>query len=417
MSSDSDSSSSAKIPDGKVPSGAGTGFTKAAYGVRAPKFRFFLGKRNIFVNDTEASTELLKRATEIITNKESSSEMDDALAKKLADQEWNLETSHEAELVQSLVIPLLPDTTQAPYQSRKVNQNKKWSSFVEVLFEPSTVVNVPRSPTPEPDFVFGDSKTAFNTSQFKVSRFLETNSGEDYGMPDGNTIFPFLVLECKTQATGGSHFVATNQAANAGAVAMNGALELALRISAEGNIDFDEPMFFSITIDHLTAYINVHWLSKEAESGAYCFHMRRILRYFLDVDGLKAVDRAIKNILHYGAKERLTQICGQLDMYAQKVKETAPLDKGNSASNLPSKECRIRRNHGKGKIANKRSKASAAVQLKGVRAIGVMMCEEGSVSSAAGRLKISRKTKTPKSLLKKATASAQAKKHGRTKQS
>lgn len=118
---------------------------------------------------------------------------------------------------------------------------------------------------------------------------------------------------------------------------MNGALELALRLSAEGNIDFDEPMFFSITIDHLTAYINVHWLSKEAESGAYCFHMRRILRYFLDVDGLKAVDRAIKNILHYGAKERLTKICGQLDMYAQKVKETA-LDKGNSASNLPSKE-------------------------------------------------------------------------------
>lgn len=208
---------------------------------------------------------------------------------------------------------------------------------------------MPRSPTPEPDFVFGYTKTAFNTSQFKVSRFLETNSGEDYGMPDGNTIFPFLVLECKTQATGGSHFVATNRAANAGAVAMNGALELALRISAEGNIDFDEPMFFSITIDHLTAYINVHWLSKEAESGAYCFHMRRILRYFLDVDGLKAVDLAIKNILHYGAKERLTQICGQLDMYAQKVKETAPLDKGNSASNLPSKECRIRRNHGKEK--------------------------------------------------------------------
>lgn len=202
MSSDSDSSSSAKISDGKVPSGAGTGFTKSAYGVRAPKFRFFFGKCNIFVNDTEASTELLKRATEIITNKESSSEMDDALAKKLADQEWNLETSHEAELVQSLVISLLPDTTQAPYQSLKRNQNKKWSSFVEVPFEPFTVANVPRSPTPEPEFVFGYSKTAFNTSQFKVSRFLETNSGEDYGMPDGNTIFPFLVLECKTQATG-----------------------------------------------------------------------------------------------------------------------------------------------------------------------------------------------------------------------
>lgn len=33
--------------------------------------------------------------------------------------------------------------------------------------------------------------------------------------------------------------------------------------------------------------------------------------------------------------------------------------------------------------------------------MGVRMGEEGSVSSAAGRLKISRKKKTPKSLLKK----------------
>lgn len=140
---------------------------------------------------------------------------------------------------------------------------------------------MPRLPTPEPDFVFGYSKTAFNISQFKLSRFLETNSGEDYRMPDGNTMFPFLVLECKIQATGGTKFVATNQAANASAVAMRGALELTLRISAKGNIDVDEPMFFSITIDHSAAYINVHWLSKEAESGAYCFHMRRILRHFL----------------------------------------------------------------------------------------------------------------------------------------
>lgn len=80
-------------------------------------------------------------------------------------------------------------------------------------------------------------------------------------MPDGICMFPFFVLECKAQETGGTHFVASSQAATAGAFAMNGALELALRITAEGHIDYDEPMFFSITIDHLMACINVHWLS------------------------------------------------------------------------------------------------------------------------------------------------------------
>lgn len=123
-------------------------------------------------------------------------------------------------------------------------------------------------------------------------------------------MFPFLVLECKAQATGGTRFVAINQAATAGAFAMNGAMELALRISPEGNIYYEEQMFFSITIDHLIACSNVHRLSKVAEGGKYCFHMRRILRYFLDVGGLKAVSWAIKDILHYGENERLTKIRG-----------------------------------------------------------------------------------------------------------
>lgn len=425
MSSDSEFSRSADIPSREAASAPGTGFTNLANGVRAPRFRDLLVKRNIFVNDTEASTELMKRVKEIITNKEPSSEMDDALAKKLADQEWNLETSQETELISNLVLPLIPDTTQAPYQNLQRHQNKKWSISVTVRVDPSARVDLPRLPRPKPDIVFGYSKIAFNTSQVKVSRLLETKSGENYGMPDGKSMFPFLVLECKAQATGGTHFVATNQAATAGAFAMNGTLELALRISPEGNIDYDEPMFFSITIDHLMACINVHWLSKEAESGEYYFHMKRILRYFLDVGGLKAISRAIKNILHYGANERLTKIRGQLDMYAQKVKETAPLDKGDSAPNLPSEELpnqthSLKRKTGKPTLQSKRrrsAKGGAGNRVEdGEAGEDGEDGEEGSISSAARRLKISREKKTPKSLLKKATANAQAKKHGQTKQ-
>lgn len=120
-------------------------------------------------------------------------------------------------------------------------------------------------------------------------------------------------------------------------------LELARRISAEGKIDFSEPQFFSISIDHATVYINVHWLSKDAESGAYCFHMRHLQRYFLDVDGLKAVDLAVKNILHYCANKRLLRIRQQLDMYAQKVDDMAPLDKAHLTSNSTSEEHQLKR--------------------------------------------------------------------------
>ena len=58
--------------------------------------------------------------------------------------------------------------------------------------------------------------------------------GKSYAMPDGKARFPFLEIEFKSQATGGTHFVATNQAANAGAIAMEGTLQLTRKISAEG---------------------------------------------------------------------------------------------------------------------------------------------------------------------------------------
>ena len=105
--------------------------------------------------------------------------------------------------------------------------------------------------------------------------------------------FLFFAIEFKAQATGGTHFIATNQVANAGAVAMAGTLQFVRKSSAEEKIDFDEPQFFSISIDNVMAFINVHWLSRDAKNGTFCFHMKHLQSYLLDVDGLKAVDRAL----------------------------------------------------------------------------------------------------------------------------
>lgn len=94
---------------------------------------------------------------------------------------------------------------------------------------------------------------------------------------------------------------------------MNGILQL------EGNPGISEPQFFSMSIDHAMACINVHWLSEKAESGTICFHVEKLLQYFIDVDGLKAVKRAVKNILDYGVSERPQKIYEGLDAYLQIV--------------------------------------------------------------------------------------------------
>ena len=116
---------------------------------------------------------------------------------------------------------------------------------------------------------------------------------------------------------------------------MEGTLQLARTISSEENLDFDEPHFFSLSIDHAMAYVNVHWLSKDANSGAFCFHMKPLFRYFLDVDGLRAVDRAVKNILDYGVKNRLEKIRGELDTYAQKTIEEMAIHKDSNLASEP----------------------------------------------------------------------------------
>lgn len=100
---------------------------------------------------------------------------------------------------------------------------------------------------------------AFDTNQFMVVKLLLNQARKDYTMPDGIVRFPFLVIEFQAQAIGGTHFVATNQAANAGAVAMEGTLELARRISAEENVDFDEPQIKLQTPVHLPWKIPWNW--------------------------------------------------------------------------------------------------------------------------------------------------------------
>lgn len=122
-----------------------------------------------------------------------------------------------------------------------------------------------------------------------------------------------------SQAQGGTYFLATNKITDIGAIAMNGILQLARRISPEGNSGTSEPQFFSMSIDHAMACINVHWLSEKAESGQICFHVEKLLPYFLDVDGLKAVKRAVKNILDYCVSERPQKICEGLDAHLQIV--------------------------------------------------------------------------------------------------
>ena len=80
--------------------------------------------------------------------------------------------------------------------------------------------------------------------------------------------------------------------------------------------DYDEPQFFSITMDYELARINVHWLKAPVDGAIYSFYVEGLSQHLLkDADSIRSITRAIKNILDHGADKRLRTLCTVLDAY------------------------------------------------------------------------------------------------------
>ena len=293
---------------------------RSRFGAGHPNFRTALGQRNIYIADEDPPTQLLTRATKIISEPHESSEMDDATALELRRIAKSMATEGEDTIIRKLGDRFFPSMNEVPDQKLAVAINKVWDDAVAIPLHPSVIATIPPLPRPKPDFVFGYSDKAFNRNQLEAINHLSNELGHKYAMPAKNLRFPFLEVELKALATGGNVFVAENQAANGGAIAMNGLLELNKRNSTEPNLDSDSPQFFSVTMNNRFASVNAHWLSQSAEDGSICYHMATLSDYLLtESGGLKTVHQIVKNILDYAVNKRLPMIREALDIYRQKV--------------------------------------------------------------------------------------------------
>src|SRR5256885_4581045 len=97
-------------------------------------------------------------------------------------------------------------------------------------------------------------------------------------------------------------------------------MDLIQRSFGTEKFDYEEPQFFSATMDHQLACVNVHWIKASVDGGNHSFHVEGLSKHLLDnANGLRAVTRAIKNILDYGADMRLQTLCKALDAYREMV--------------------------------------------------------------------------------------------------
>lgn len=291
-----------------------------AVDINDSKYRVYLGYRNIYIERAEPPIELMQRAREVIRLPREYPKMNDAAAQELIRIIKRLQTADEDAFNKGLVSNIVPDISQVFEDRLERGSNQLWHCGVAIPVL-SNLLNAPSIlllPRPKPDFVFGYSRLAFSTCQTSsILHLVDGEFGHSYAIPDDNVCFPFLTIELKSQAKKGTHFAATNQAAGAGAIALNGQLELLRRSCGATGLDATEPRFFSVTIDQAYAQINVHWVGGGPVQGEpYSFHVKTIARHFLDnLEGVRAVSHALENILDYSIDVLLPSICGELDAY------------------------------------------------------------------------------------------------------
>lgn len=293
-----------------------------AVSVTDVKYRGSLSYRSIYIGCRDPPIELMRRATEIISHPRALLELDDATVQELRDTLRRMENEAETTISNHITdaVGKIPDQRLASVVGRL------WSDSVPVpLRQDFFTAQVPL-PRPKPDLAFGYSIAAFNDRQLNaINLLVDGQSMRSYAMPDKQLRFPFLTIEFKSQATGGSHYIATNQVAGAGAIALNGYMELIERGAGTAPFDFHEPLFFSLAIDHAYAQIYVHWVQRDAAAAAaggqrppYSFHVERLAEHLLrGADGARAVVRAVRNILDYAYGPRLPRLCAALDAYVE----------------------------------------------------------------------------------------------------
>ena len=255
--------------------------------------------RNIYIEREDPPAKLIQRAQRIVSRTRAFPEVDDATIQKLKDKSRRLRNEAEDVIIKKLVPHIIPAMDEIPDQRLEMNVDQPWFNSVPVPLDPDVLTNPLPLPKPKPDLAFGYSEMAFNHKQLlTIDLLIDDQFGQSYAVPDLKIRYPFLEMEFKSQAKNGTHYIATKQAAGAGAIALSGHMELMQRSFGMEKFDYGEPQYFSVTMDHQLGCINVHWLKAPAEGGQHSFHVEGLSQHLLrDANGIRDLSRAFKNIL------------------------------------------------------------------------------------------------------------------------
>ena len=159
--------------------------------------------------------------------------------------------------------------------------------------------------TPKPDYHVGYDtgiKSGFSAQQANV---INNPQARPYTQPGTGNILPFLTVELKSEATGGTLYHAENQAAGSGTYSQR-AMEWLLDQAndSESNRQSDTATF-SITGTGRLVVLSVHWHSLEDQTY-YMSYVKGFLSS--EPEQVQACHSTVKNVIEWGLDKRRSKL-------------------------------------------------------------------------------------------------------------
>ncbi|KAH0562761.1 hypothetical protein GP486_002590 [Trichoglossum hirsutum] len=207
---------------------------------------------------------------------------------------------------------------------------QRWTLCVPIRLSSSTFSNLLPLSEPRCGQLIGYSNRVFTPDQHEAINRLTDEYKQSYAKPcrDHGLWFPFFGIEFVAPANSREFSIAENKAANAGAVAGHGLVELARRASESGDFKhgkYKELQFFSLSMSDRVAILYMHWgeVPDEYLGKFVLSNVVELSDYSLaNLEDLRALRRAVMNILNWGEGERLDLIRRRLDKYKEKLGQT-----------------------------------------------------------------------------------------------
>ena len=189
---------------------------------------------------------------------------------------------------------------------------------------------------PRPDVYLGYSNNQRSGWSYAQSNFINHPTARPYTQPARGNTFPYFVIEMKSEAAGGTLYVAENQAAGSGFHSVNALLWLLKEAGLSDAHLVKDKVAFTISVSHREAIFYIHWYSADERR----FYMSYLKTYSsVEPENIRACNNTVKNIIDLGLGARKAMIGNALQAlfpYPEHWKQARPASTAPSTLSISS---------------------------------------------------------------------------------